>query len=46
MNTMLKIKLNFWYNTFNFDVIRNNIRYTIIQMLASDNTNKVIYSRK
>ena len=31
-----------WYNTFNFNVIRNNIRYTIIQMLASDNTNKVI----
>ena len=31
-----------WYNTFNFNIIRNNIRHTIIEMLASDNTNKVI----
>lgn len=31
-----------WYNTFNFNVIKNNIRYTIIQMLAGDNKYQVL----
>ncbi len=31
-----------WYNVFDFNTIRNNIKNTILQMLIKDNTNNII----
>ena len=31
-----------WYNIFNFNKIKNNIKYTIVQMLIENNKNQII----